>query len=54
MVSEHLKFLCEDLYVAFRDNGEPWTAAVVHFYQDGDTWAFRSEYTYDTTKQKGA
>jgi hypothetical protein len=53
-ISNPLRDWCEKLYFAFQENGEPWTEATIHFYQDAESWAFHSEYIYDTTLKQGA
>ncbi|MCB9072814.1 MAG: hypothetical protein H6623_04265 [Bdellovibrionaceae bacterium] len=53
-ITEYLQDLCENLYTTFRNNDEPWSAVVIHFYQDGDFWMFNSEYTFHKNLKGGA
>lgn len=39
--------LAEKLYVTMAKNGDRWTKAELQYDQDGDSWKFKSNFSYD-------
>ena len=39
--------LAEKLYVTMAKNGDRWTMAELQYDQDGDSWKFKSNFSYD-------
>ncbi len=54
VISDELRGLCEELYVVMRQHGDTWIQAVVHFYQENDSWSFKTNFEYETQVNKAA
>ena len=45
-LSDDLRQLCEQLYVAMRQGGDAWNEAQLHFFRKDDSWSFESKFQY--------
>jgi hypothetical protein len=45
-LSDDLRRLCENFYVAMRQGGDAWNEAKTHFARKEDSWSFKSEFQY--------
>jgi hypothetical protein len=48
IISDALRGLCEQLYVVMRQNGDTWVQAVIHFYQENESWSFTTNFNYES------
>lgn len=46
-IAPRLAQLAEKLYSLMASNGDRWTKAELRYDQDGDTWKFTSNFSYD-------
>ena len=46
-LTPRLAQLAEQLYSLMASHGDRWTKAELHYDQDGDTWKFKSSFSYD-------
>lgn len=51
-ISDGLRGLCENLYVAMRDDGDVWMAATIHFFRKEHSWSFTAEFEYPGASQE--
>ncbi len=45
-ISEGLAYLCEQLYVVMRDNGDEWVRATFNFFQEDGEWRLNGNFDY--------
>ncbi|MDR3406533.1 MAG: hypothetical protein P4L99_28875 [Chthoniobacter sp.] len=50
-ISPALRKLCEELYVAMRNNGNVWTQAVVSYGRKEESWGFQINFTYPPSQK---
>lgn len=48
VISDELRGLCEQLYVVMREHGDTWLQAVIHFYQENESWNFKTNFNYES------
>lgn len=48
-ISPELAKMCENLWVTFKQMGQPWKTAHIDFHQEGDDWNVKTEFEYGDT-----
>lgn len=46
VISQELAQLCEQYWLVFRDNGEPWLETTIEFHQANGEWKFNSSFKH--------